>query len=172
MIKLVKPDKDLQSKFFDMVNDYIINNEDTLDRDYFEKNFDYINYIEKLRKLAVGLEIPEGYVPMTEWWLINDEIDIIGTVRLRHTLGEVNKYEGGHIGYDISPRYRRKGFGKKILKLVLEKAKELNMDKVLITCDADNIGSINIIESNNGVFESEILSSESGKKVLRYWIKI
>ena len=56
------------------------------------------------------------------------------------------KYSG-HIGYDINPLCWKKGYGTELLKLGLEKAKELiKYDKVLITCDDDNIGSYKIIE--------------------------
>lgn len=170
MIKLVKPSMELESKFFNMVNDYIINDLDTLDRDYFRDDFNFIKYIENIEELSKSIGLDNGIIPKSEWWVINQDGDIIGTVRLRHKLeGEIDKDEHGHIGYDIAPRFRRKGFGKEILKLVLQKAKEFNMNKVLITCDEDNIGSIKIIESNNGVFESEIISSEL---VFRYWIEI
>jgi predicted acetyltransferase len=115
--------------------------------------------------------LPEGYVPSTEWWLINDNNDIVGTIRLRHRLAERNRLEGGHIGYDISPSYRSKGYGKIILKLTLDKAKDFGLEKVLITCDFDNIGSKKIIEHNGGNIENTIISKETGKEVLRYWIK-
>lgn len=169
---LVKPEIWLKEKFTYMVRDYNDNNENIFSSDYFRINFNFENYIQDLRDLASGIELPEGYVPSTEWWLINSSSDILGTVRLRHELGERNFEEGGHIGYDISPRYRRKGYGKVILKLVLEKAKELGLEKVLITCDFDNIGSKRIIESNGGKLENKIVSKETGKELLRYWIEL
>lgn len=172
MFNLVKPDISLREKFINMVNDYNDNNENIFSNDYFNTNFDYEGYIKDLDDLSNGVGLPEGYVPSTEWWLINSTNDILGTVRLRHKLGERNCEEGGHIGYDISPRYRRKGYGKIILKLMLDKAKELELEKVLITCDFGNIGSRRIIEQNGGKLENSIISNETGKEVLRYWIEL
>lgn len=172
MFNLVKPDISLREKFISMVNDYNDNNENIFNNDYFNTDFDYEGYIKDLDDLSNGVGLPEGYVPSTEWWLINSINDILGTVRLRHKLGERNFQEGGHIGYDISPRYRKKGYGKIILELVLNKAKELGLEKVLITCDFDNIGSRRIIEHNGGKLENSIISKETGKEVLRYWIEL
>lgn len=169
---LVKPDIWLKEKFTNMVRDYNDNNENIFSSDYFNVNFNFENYIQDLKDLSNGIGLPQGYVTSTEWWLINSNSYILGTVRLRHELGKRNFEEGGHIGYDISPRYRRKGYGKVILKLVLEKAKELGLEKVLITCDFDNIGSKRIIEFNGGKLENTIVSKETGKEVLRYWIKL
>lgn len=172
MCSLVKPDIWLKEKFTNMVSDYNDNNENIFSSDYLNTDFNFENYIQDLKDLSNGIGLSQGYVLSTEWWLINSNSDILGTVRLRHELGKRNFEEGGHIGYDISPRYRRKGYGKVILKLVLEKAKELGFEKVLVTCDFDNIGSKRIIESNGGKLENTIVSKETGKKVLRYWIEL
>lgn len=172
MCSLVNPDIWLREKFANMVKDYNHSNEYIFSSDYYNINFNFENYIQDLKDLSNGIGLPQGYVPSTEWWLINSNSDILGTVRLRHELGKRNFEEGGHIGYDISPKYRRKGYGKVILKLVLEKAKELGLEKVLVTCDFDNIGSKRIIESNGGKLENIIISKETGKEVLRYWIEL
>lgn len=172
MHNLVKPDICLKESFVDMIKDYYQHKEDTFNNDYFNINFDFEAYIKAFENMSNAACLPNGYVPSTEWWLINSTNDILGTIRLRHSLGARNCEEGGHIGYDISPRYRRKGHGTIILKLVLIKAKELGLEKVLVTCDFDNIGSKKIIEHNEGTLENTILSKETGKEVLRYWIQL
>ena len=63
------------------------------------------------------------------------------------------------------------GFGRIILKFALDKAKNLGLNKVLLTCDYDNIGSKKIIEYNGGVLEN-IIEREHGNKILRYWISL
>ena len=59
-----------------------------------------------------------------------------------------------------------------LLKLALEKAAMINLDKVLITCDDDNIASTKIIENNGGIFESKIFKEANKKQLRRYWITI
>jgi len=59
-----------------------------------------------------------------------------------------------------------------LLKLMLGRAGEFGLDRVLVTCDSDNIGSARIIEKNGGVLENDVVSDNSGKLVSRYWIKL
>jgi predicted acetyltransferase len=43
------------------------------------------------------------------------------------------------------------------------------LERVLVTCDDDNVGSATVIERCGGVFESHIVGS-GGKPMRRYWI--
>ena len=172
MVKLVKPSIEHEIVFKEMMRDYTNHDEDTFNRDYFTKDFSFVQYIQDIDELSQGIGLPDGYVPTTEWWLMNDEYEIVGTVRLRHFLSDRNRQEGGHIGYDISPRFRGQGFGTKILKLALDKARELGLTEVLLTCDSDNGVSIKVIESNGGKLENEIISNDTQKRVYRYWINL
>lgn len=79
---------------------------------------------------------------------------------------------GGHIGYDIRPSQRKKGYGKAILRLVLPLAKELGINKVLITCDVTNIASKKIIKANGGDLEDTIPDSNGLPDKHRFWISI
>ena len=54
-------------------------------------------------------------------------------------------------------------------------AKELvKEDKVLVTCDDNNIGSAKVIENNGGVLENKVTNIDEYGEVVtrRYWIKI
>jgi predicted acetyltransferase len=97
---------------------------------------------------------------------------MIGITHLRHRLTDPLRKEGGHIGYNIRPSERRKGYGTKILELALDKAREIGLKRVLVTCDTDNVASGKIIRKNGGVFEGESISDRSGKPVSRYWIEL
>jgi len=92
--------------------------------------------------------------PSTTYLAIR-EIDnyIVGMVDIRHYLDEFLTQVGGNIGYDVRKSERNKGYAKQMLKLALEKCKELKMKKVLITCDKDNIASEKVILSANAKFE-------------------
>jgi predicted acetyltransferase len=48
---------------------------------------------------------------------------------------------GGHIAYGIRPSERKKGYGKQQLLLILDVARNMNIPKVMIVCDKDNIAS-------------------------------
>jgi len=104
-------------------------------------------------------------------WLVEGD-EFIGRLSLRHELNDFLHKFAGHIGYFISPKYRHKGYGKLILELGLEFAGDKGFEKVLLTCDDDNIGSRKIIESNGGIYENKIFDERVDKYKLRYWIEI
>lgn len=131
-----------------------------------EQHFD--EFVENC--LAHETDPVPGAVPQTDYWLIADG-DYAGTVRLRHFLNDGLERFGGHIGYEIRPSRRRRGYGKLICHLALEEARKRGITKVLITCDDDNIGSQKIIEHNGGVLQDKV---DNGRHALtrRYWIHL
>ena len=74
------------------------------------------------------------------------------------------------MGYDVRPSMRQRGYGTAVLRLVLPLVRQHDIERVHITYDADNIGSIKIIECNGGVLDSEEISPNSGKLIRQYWI--
>ena len=50
----------------------------------------------------------------------------------------------------------------------LDKAREIGLERVLISCDTDNIPSVRVIEANGGVLENQLISIRSGKMTSRY----
>lgn len=91
---------------------------------------------------------------------------------IRHHLTEELQIYGGHIGYEISPSMRNKGYGKKILAIGLVEAKKIGLSKVLLTCDVNNVPSKKIIEHNGGKLENIVdVSGVLGKR-MRFWIDI
>ncbi|NUJ97377.1 GNAT family N-acetyltransferase [Candidatus Gracilibacteria bacterium] len=98
-----------------------------------------------------------------------DDSEILGGIQIRHHINHPNLIElGGHIGYGIAPKYRKKGYATVMLQLGLEEAKKLGLKKVLLTCDIGNIGSNKVIQKNGGVFERK--TNDGAKN--RYWIEI
>jgi predicted acetyltransferase len=95
---------------------------------------------------------PARFVPsQTYWWADGDTF--LGRINLRGHLNESLREIGGHIGYDVRPTARRRGHATAMLAAVLPKAAALGIEKALLTCDADNIGSRKVIEANGGVLE-------------------
>ena len=119
-------------------------------------------------------KLPSHYVPSYDYFAVDDD-KFIGIIHIRIKLTDNLLRYGGHIGYAINPIYWKKGYGTELLKLGLEKAKELiKDDKVLLTCDDDNIGSYKIIEKNGGILENKVENSSDGEVFLtrRYWINL
>lgn len=111
------------------------------------------------------------WVPSSHYFLIDGKDKIIGMVDIRHELNEFLRNIGGHIGYGILPSERKKGYATYLLKEVLTKCKELQIDQVLITCDEDNVGSAKVIMNNGGI-EDDLFITEEGVMKRRFWISI
>lgn len=95
--------------------------------------------------------IVDGWkVPSTIFWLYADGIPV-GFGSVRHFLTETLRKAGGNIGYGIAPAFRGKGYGKELLRLLLNEAKEMGIDKVLVTILLDNIASQAVAIANGGV---------------------
>ena len=129
---------------------------------------DFGSYVRREIERAEGKNLPVGFVPDSIFWLIDND-EFIGSVRIRHTLTPHLLNAGGHIGYDIRPSMRNRGFGSKILELAIPKAHELGIDRILLTCDENNVASRKIIEKNGGVLENEY-HDDTGIGKLRFWI--
>lgn len=97
---------------------------------------------------------------------------ILGVAKVRHTLTPALEDVGGHIGYAIRPSERGKGYGTRILALTLERARDLGLSHVLLTCDTANTRSARVILRNGGVLTSEGYSPRTGARVSRYWIAL
>lgn len=120
---------------------------------------------ERRRFADVEQPLAEGWVHCDHYW-IADGGEMIGFLALRHRLNEYLLEEGGHIGYSVRPSRRREGHASRALGLALVRAKELGLDRVLLTCDEDNVGSRRTIEAWGGTYED----NRKGKR--RYWIEI
>ncbi|MEQ8673680.1 MAG: GNAT family N-acetyltransferase [Aggregatilineales bacterium] len=114
---------------------------------------------------------PQGKVKDTYKFLVEGDT-YIGRVSIRHELSESLKQFGGHIGYDIRPSERRKGYGTLQLKLALAVARELGLTRVMLTCDSTNEGSRRIIQHNGGVFQDETQLDFRPVPTQRWWIDL
>lgn len=134
---------------------------------------DFPAFLARCRDFAAGRNLPEGYVPQTDYWLFRGNV-LVATCRLRHRLNEHLSQHGGHIGYDVRPAERRHGYATKMLAMVLDKARQLGLSRVMLTCDKQNIASARTIQRNGGVLEREYWFDVDGRQVLvqNYWIDL
>ncbi len=112
-----------------------------------------------------------GLVPASTYLAIRqDDQRLIGMIDIRHVLNDYLLQFGGHIGYCVRQSERKKGYAKTMLALALEKCRDRNMERVLITCDKENIPSAKTVICNGGVLENEVLDGEGITQ--RYWISL
>ena len=136
-----------------------------------------------LLTLDADTPLPPGWQRARVFWLIGQG-EYLGQTSLRPQLS--SRYlitYGGHIGYSIRPSRRRQGYGTRIRALALEEARQVGLQRVLITCNSDNLPSKKIIEGNGGRFESSMVmpahllraegrAAKGRVDKLRYWIEL
>lgn len=136
----------------------------------FENPEDWIEYINAHKNPA---EVPNGRVPAAQFLYVrNEDHKIVGMIDLRYCLNEYLEKYGGHIGYSVAPSERRKGYATQMLHMALSKFKEMNIDKVLVTCIKGNEGSMKTILKNGGIYESTVYEPDEGAEIERYWIQL
>jgi len=111
----------------------------------------------------------KGLVPSSIYFLMDEDKKIYGAIDIRHELNDYLLRYGGHIGYGIRPSQRRKGYASQMLSLALPIAKELGINKALITCDKSNVGSAKTIINNGGILENEVINENEITQ--KYWIE-
>jgi len=121
--------------------------------------------------LAAGRNLPAGWIPSTTYWLQDQKQQVVAMSNLRHELTPFLVNHGGHIGYFVKSDERGKGYGKQVLALTLVEAREMGIERALLTVDSDNEPSIRVIERNGGIMEDERTDAESGT-FRRYWIEL
>lgn len=169
--RLVEPSMKYQESYLQMLAEWEKAGEKMVPFVLRMDTSDFESMLEELAGFSNGIGIDEGFVPHTTYWLANKHDDIVGTVNIRHHLNEKLLQIGGNIGYGVRPSERRKGYASAMLRLALEKTKEMGMKKVLVTCNKDNIPSAKTIINNGGQLESEFEEAH-GNIVQRYWIDI
>ena len=129
------------------------------------------DWLEELKKRSSEDTVPKGLVPSSTYLAVREKDNyIVGMIDIRHYLNEYLTQVGGNIGYGVRKTERNKGYAKQMLKLALEKCKELKIKKVLITCDEDNIASEKVILSANAKLED--IRNVDGENKKRFWIEL
>lgn len=97
---------------------------------------------------------------------------IVGSINVRWNLSEQMKRFGGNIGYGIRPTERRKGYNKINLYLGLIEAQKIGLDKVMLDCDVNNLGSARTMQALGGVLERTEVDPYDGLLTSVYWFDV
>lgn len=172
-LELVRLTPEYRSQLFEMLPEWkadIEQNHTNRSPSVLFRN-DYHDFENYIKNLEIKAGDPSGLVPDTTLFCLDKDRNIfVGAVNIRHYLNEGLLRSGGHIGDGIRPSERRKGYATAMIALALNECKKLGINKVLMCCDRDNIGSAKSIIRNGGVLENEVI--ENGVHVQRYWISV
>gem|GEM_PF-8060 len=134
---------------------------------------DIERYFLNLEIFEDQTKVPTGFVMSKQFCLIDNNTNkIVALASLRYELNESLLKYGGHIGYSVDFDYQNKGLGTFLLKLSLKEIRKAGIDKVLITCNDDNIASEKVILKNSGILENIIKEENKDNYIKRYWINL
>lgn len=135
---------------------------------FFGESYDEFLQVVSGDPVRVG----EGLVPANLYLLVDDISGrVLGALQLRHHIDHPRLRDaGGHIGYGVRTSERGRGYATEMLRLGLEHARELGLDRVLVSCLDTNIASAKVIETNGGVYER--MTEQDGEPLRLYWITL
>jgi predicted acetyltransferase/predicted lactoylglutathione lyase len=125
-------------------------------------------YLARLEGLRLGVDVPNGWVPAT---FLVAEVDrqIVGRVSIRHQLNPYLAEVAGHIGIGVRPGLRRRGHATAILRQSLAVATSTGLARLLVTCDAHDVGAVSVIENCGGVLE-DVAAARRDMHKCRFWV--
>jgi predicted acetyltransferase len=120
------------------------------------------------RREASGADLPPGRVRAD---FLVAEVDgvPVGRVSVRHALNDYLREVGGHVGYAVGRDHRGRGYATEMLRRSVERLAGLGVERVLVTCDDDNVASAAVIERCGGVLDDVRVVGDGAPK-RRYWI--
>jgi predicted acetyltransferase len=119
--------------------------------------------------LGDGRVVPR--LPGQVYWIWDGEF--CGSIGVRYVRGteDLPPHVTGHVGYAIVPWKRRRGYATRALALLLPIARAHGLNRVRIDCDADNIASYRVIETNGGVLAETRPDADDPTLMKRiYWV--
>lgn len=168
-VRLIEPEARFAESYREALEEY----RDFGIDDYAFTDAEWPALHEKFENSRAGIRLKPGRVPAEYYWLVCGD-EFIGEIVIRRELNDLLLRYGGHIGYGVRRSRWRQGFGTLMLRMALERARQMGFAQVLITCDDDNSASAAVIERNGGKLQGKIRNHIHGEEVLtrRYWVKL
>ncbi len=174
---LEEPSLERKDEIIEYLDEFIKYNSNINGTGSLDKIYDGYTFEEALER-CLNMKNEEyaksiNRVPGKTFLLIRkNDNKIVGTINIRWNLSEDMLKFGGHIGYGIRPTERRKGYNKIQLYLVLLEVQKLNLDKVMLDCSVDNLGSDKTIKALGGILERCELDESDNTMTNVYWINV
>jgi len=133
---------------------------------------DFSTFIRDLRDEANGVDLPPDVVAQTTYVLLLDGERALGEFRFRPLLPPPYRSNNGHVGYNVRPSERGKGYATRGLALLCEEAQELGLNGLSLAVDGNKPASVRVIEKNCGTLHHTVSDPQSGEPRSWYWIAL
>ena len=171
------PSIERKNEIIDYINEFVLYNSDINGAGSLDKILEGYTFEQALER-CLNMQDKEyakklGRCQSKTFLLIRENDDkIVGTINVRWNLTESMKQFGGNIGYGIRPTERRKGYNKINLYLGLIEVQKLGLDRVMLDCDVNNLGSAKTMQSLGGVLERTEVDPSDGVLTSVYWFNV
>ena len=174
---LERPSFERKDEIIEYINEFVEYNSEINGTGGLDKIIEGYTFEQALAR-CLSME-DENYAKKINRWqsktfLLIRENDnrIVGTINVRWNLTEAMKKFGGNIGYGIRPTERRKGYNKINLYLGMQEAQKLGLDRVMLDCDVNNLGSDRTLKALGGVLERTEVDPEDNILTNVYWFDV
>lgn len=149
-----------------------LQNGDSMDGTSRLRRYENMNeWLDQVRRDSTRETCRPDWVPQTQYLIIRQSDQrLVGMLHIHHELNEECLRIYGHIGYSVRKSERGHGYAAAALSLALDICRDMGIERVLLTCDRENIASAKTILQCGGVLENEIFDPDDGTMVQRYWI--
>ena len=164
---LEEPSMERKEEALEYIKEILDNNKSETDgtnklKYYIDDYEDWVMKVENDEKIIPS----EDSVPAKTYFFVRKSDNrIIGMTHIRLTLNKMLEDIGGHIGYNIRPSERHKGYNKIQLYLALFECKKNGLGIIMLDCLKDNLGSSKTITSLGGYLVKEEEKTLHGEKV-------
>ena len=173
-LKLIKPTKDFERQILEMVQEFYDDNTTFYWSGWLKKFLDdYTWWLEYLKNCEKDDTWDEKLVPGIQYILVREsDNSVIWFINARLRLNDTLLLHWWHIWYSIRPGERKKHYATAQLFTALKIYKDLWVEKVLLTCDKNNIWSAKTIQNCGWILENEIIDPVDWELIQRYWIDV
>lgn len=168
-VRLSKVLLEMGDQYEEFLREFIDVGEEVFEYDRRKQLQNVAAAITDLQDESKGMYVRDGWIPISNYWLLTKDNFLIGEICIRHKLTPILEDIGGNISRAIRPSRRNQGYGTQMLMLGLREARSLGLRDVLITCYVSNVASSRSIQKNGGVLISQSPAYD-GRLTARYRI--